>query len=105
MHNRQLVLAEQWLERRKARMQSEKSIEIDCRVSAAAPRLRDRNRWAQPVVVRLPERHYDVQSVRSPALKQDYELFLARRRGRRRDGPLQERGHRAESDHRDSGLL
>src|SRR5437879_6392871 len=89
MHNRQLILVKQWLEWREARMQSEKSVEVYCRVTVqlgvckyrprtprTASRLRNRNRWPHAVIIWLAKRHNNVQSIRCAALKQNNKLLL-----------------------------
>src|SRR6266446_4266045 len=104
MHDRQLILSKQRLERREARMQPEITIQIDRRVRHATPRLRNRNRRPQPVVVWLREGNYDVQAVGGAALEQHHQLLLVWHRGRR-SRALQKRRHRAHPHQRDSTLL
>src|SRR5437016_4549926 len=99
-----MILAEEWLERRKARMQAEISIEIDGRIGSAALWLRNGDGRPDAIVVWLGKRHDDVQSIRSAALEQHHELlFVGHRRGR--DRALQKNRHSAEADHRDAALL
>src|SRR5712691_5058706 len=104
MHDRQFILVKKCFQRRKARMQSKESIEIDGRIACAAPRLRNRNRRSHAIVVWLRKRHHDVQTVRRSALKQHHQLFLVRHR-RHRHRALQKRRHRAELNQRHSTLL
>src|SRR5260370_10944157 len=104
VHDRQLLRSKQRLQRRKARMQSEKSIQINRRISRAAPRLRNRNRRPQPVIILLGEGNYDVQPIRRPALKQHHKLLLVRHRSRRCRA-LQKRRHRAQPDQSNPALL
>src|SRR5204863_922540 len=92
------------LERSKARVQTEKSVQVDRRIRAAELGLRNSNRRTHAVIIRFAKGHNDVQAVRRAALKQHHELLLVGHR-RRRDGTLQKRGHRAEADHRYAALL
>src|SRR5215472_7923515 len=76
MHNRQMPLVPEWLERLHCRMQSEKPIQIDHLI------LLNRNRRPHLVVSILAMGHNNVQPVRRPALKNDNQLLtLCLRRG------------------------
>src|SRR2546423_10404798 len=99
-----MIREEEWLERRKARMQAEIPIEIDGRIGSAALWLRNGDGRPDAIVVRLGKRHDDVQSIRRAALEQHHELlFVGHRRGR--DRALQESRHGAEPYHSDSALF
>src|SRR5438445_6475798 len=69
MHDGELILVEQRIERREARMQTEKSVEVDRRIGAAALRLRNRDGWAHAVVIGFAKRHDDVQPIAIPQPK------------------------------------
>ncbi len=71
-------------------MQAEKSIQIERRVGAALLRLRNGDRRAQVVIIRLAKGHHDVQPVHRAALEQHDHFLLAGSSGRGH-GPLQER--------------
>src|SRR5437867_4072679 len=105
------------LERRKARVQSEESVQIDRRITiqlgvckykprtpAATLWLRNRDARTHAVIIRFAEGHDDIQSVRRATLKKHDELFLVRH-GRRGHGALQKRGHRTQANHRHSALF
>src|SRR6059058_1210565 len=71
MHDGELILVEQRIERREARMQTEKSVEVDRRIGAAALRLRNRDGWAHAVVIGFAKRHDDVQPIGRAALRSE----------------------------------
>src|SRR5260370_19610451 len=117
MHNGELILVKERLERREARMQAKKSVEVDrcitiqlgvCkykpRTPAATLWLWNRDALTHAVIIRFAEGHDDIQSVRRAALKKHHELLLVRH-GRRGHGALQKRGHRAQANHRHSALF
>src|SRR5207302_10462373 len=83
VHDRKLVLVKERLERSKARVQTEKSVQIDRRVTiqfgdckykprtpAAALGLRNSNRRTHAVIIRFAEWHNDVQTIGRATLKQ-----------------------------------
>ena len=104
LHDRELTILKERLQRREARMKTEETVEVKCSVRTAAARLRNRDRRPQMVVIRLSEWNDDVQAVHRAALKQHDHLFLARRR-RRRNSALQERRQRGHAQHRDPAVL
>src|SRR5207244_13268407 len=73
---RSLILVEQRIERREARMQTEKSVEVDRRIGAAALRLRNRDGWAHAVVIGFAKRHDDVQPIGRAALEEHDQLLF-----------------------------
>src|ERR1700722_4770132 len=89
VHDGQLSIVKKRTEGREARMQPEKTVEIDCCSLCAIARLRNRNRWANAVIVFFAEWHDDVQAVSGAALEEDDQLFLVRH-GRCGDCALQE---------------
>src|SRR5260370_7452984 len=91
MHNGELILVKERLERREARMQAKKSVEVDrcitiqlgvCkykpRTPAATLWLWNRDARTHAVIIRFAEGHHDIQSVRRAALKNNDHLFLVR---------------------------
>jgi len=80
----EFVFLKQWCERSKAWMKSEKSIEIDGTISAAATRLWDRDGWTHAVIILLAEWNDNVQTVGGAPLKQDNQLFFFPRKELRR---------------------
>src|SRR5271165_432311 len=104
MYDRQLVLLKYRQQWRQARVQSEKSVQIQRCFVASALWLGDCNRRAHPVIIRLAKRNHDIQSIRRTALEQHHQLLFSLRWSRR-DRALQECWDRAEADHGDSALL
>ena len=76
MHNGQLIFLEERRERRKAWVQAEKSVKIDCRIVSATPRLGNCDAGAQTIVVGFGEGHHNVQAVGGSALEEHNELLL-----------------------------
>src|SRR5208282_6513163 len=71
VHNGEMLLFPQWLERRHRWMQSEKTVEVKHRLPG------DVNRRPHRVVTRLAVRHNDVQSVGRTALENDDQALGA----------------------------
>src|ERR1700689_513862 len=96
MHNRELALLPQRLERRKRRMQPEEAVEIEHRFAW--------NIDARPhrVILRLGIRHHDVETVRRAPLKNDHQALIARPRlsraprGTREKAGYRRRAHNGE---------
>ena len=101
----QLAVVKQRRQRRERRVQAEEAIEVHGGQVAAIARSRNRNRRAHAIIVRLAERHHDVQAVRGAALKQHDEFLLAGTCSRRSNRALQKCRERAHSQHRDSAAL
>src|SRR5690348_1499719 len=88
LHDGEFFALKQLREWLQARMQTEKSVEINRGILLAAFWLRNGDRGAQAVVIRLGERYDDVQAVHRAALEEHHE-FLFVWRGRFRDGAPQ----------------
>src|SRR5256884_3026292 len=85
-------------------MQTEKSVEVDRRIGAAALRLRNRDGWAHAIVIGFAKRHDDVQPIGRAALEEHDQLLFARHRCRG-DRALKKRGHGAQPHHGHAALL
>src|SRR6266436_10064907 len=79
-------------------MQAEEAVEVHGGALRSVPRLGNRNRWTNAVIILFTEWDNDVQSVGGAALEDD-DQFLLVRHGRRRHRALQERGNCAHADH------
>ena len=76
LNDRQVSLLEKRLQGLKARMKAKKTVEIDCRLSAASLWLRNGDGGPHLVVIRLGERNNDVQTIHRAALKQHNHFLL-----------------------------
>ena len=88
MHDGQMPLVPQRLQRPHRRMQPKEPIQIDHRV------LRNPNIRPVLVVRRLPIRHHHIQPIRRPALEDDNEPLALRSRSLRHHTPRQESRNR-----------
>ncbi len=108
VHNRQVLLIEERLERSERRVQSEETVQIDRRAilfRGVVRRPRDGNRRAEVVVGLFAVRHHHVQSVGRAALEdRDQDLLACAGSLARIQSALEPQGRRAHTDHGEGGI-